>query len=245
MSSARASTVHSRVNQASREAWEDIHDLVIEHCDVMVAAMDALVDFVKDVRTEKAKRAWGAEKRGNEIQMHNLHMLNSIPAVSTPDAHFYRTIVILDMLINDASKTGREIDWLEVEPDRFMLQIAVELNMGTRSLRDGFRQLRKNRAAAVKHARAAQKAEREVERIYRRAEAKLFEPDDMLERLIPGKPYSKAKEQAMQTVLEMMRRREVFRILSKGADHLAWAAAQLRELIAADPPILGIEVRTL
>ena len=245
MSSARASTVQSRLNQASPGAQEDIHDLVIEHCDVMVAAMDALVDFVKDVRTEKAKRAREVEKRGNEIKVHNLHRLNSVPTASTPDAHFYRTIVILDMLINDASKTGREIDWLEVEPDRFMLQIAAELNMGARSLRDGFYQLRKNRAAAVKHSRAAQKVEREVERIYRRAEAKLFEPDDMLEHLIPGKPYSKAKEQAMQAVLEMMRRREIFRILSKGADHLAWAAAQLRNMIATDPPILGIDVRTL
>jgi uncharacterized protein Yka (UPF0111/DUF47 family) len=110
-----------------------------------------------------------------------------------------------------------------------MVEMAVEYLHAATALRDGFHKLSTDPAAADDDADAARKCERNIEKIYRRALAKLFEVDEMIALLDAGEPGSKAK--AMLAVVNMFKRREVYRHLSNGGDRLARAADRLHDIV--------------
>lgn len=207
----------------------DFYGLMNEQCDVLVEAMEALVEYMEDGSEEKALVVRQIEKRGDELKARNVDILNRAFATPMDREDIYRAIITLDMGMNYAKTTTRELEAMGLAPDKFMLEMAVEYKTAAQSLHQGFRKLTENPLQAEEDAKAALKCERNIEKIYRRALAELFNVDEMVKRLEAAEPGSRA--QAMLKVVDMFKHREIYRHLSNGADRLAMAADRLHDII--------------
>ena len=207
----------------------DFYSLMNDQCDVLVEAMEALVEYMEDGSEEKALVVRQIEKRGDELKARNVDILNRAFATPMDREDIYRAIITLDMGMNYAKTTTRELEALGLKPDKFMLEMAIEFKNAAQALRQGFHRLTTTPALAEEDARAARKAERNIEKIYRRALAELFNVEDMVRKLEAGEQGSKA--QAMLMVVDMFKHREIYRHLSNGADRLAWAADRLHDIV--------------
>jgi uncharacterized protein Yka (UPF0111/DUF47 family) len=207
----------------------DFYGLLNDQCDVLVEAMEAFVAYMEDGNEEKAKAVRAIEKHGDELKLRNTDILNRAFATPMDREDIYNAIITLDMGMNYAKTTTREMEALSLDPDPFMLEMAVEYKHAAEALQQGFRKLTTNPVDAEHDAGTVRKAERNIEKIYRRALTTLFDVDEMVKKLDANEQGSKA--QAMFTVVEMFKRREIYRHLSNGADRLARAADRLHDII--------------
>ncbi|MBT5874681.1 MAG: DUF47 domain-containing protein, partial [Candidatus Latescibacteria bacterium] len=83
--------------------------------------------------------------------------------------------------------------------------------------------------AAELEAQAARKAERRAEKVYRRALADLFDEGTYQEQL-DGSP-EQSPSAIMHHVIEIFKRREVYRHLSNAADRVAEAGEALHDIV--------------
>ncbi len=111
--------------------------------------------------------------------------------------------------------------------------MAKHMRVGTKALQKGFKLLKKDPAKAEMSAQVAIKAERNVEKFYRKALAELFNM----------KVYTKATGNdknglcaevevvALEHVMETFKRREIYRHMSNAADRLARTGNTLHDII--------------
>lgn len=207
----------------------DFYRLINDQCDLAVEAMAALVEFMETGNREKADRVRELEKRGDELKARNEAILDK--AFSTPldREDIFRAIVSIDQIVNYAKTTVREMEVLELQPDHYMLEMAVLLKDGTEALRHGFAMLSTKPADAESEAQAARKAERRTEKVYRRAIVELFDAEKLAR--MPSEQVDGAPAGAMLAVIGIFKRREIYRHLSNGADRLAHAGDNLHDIV--------------
>jgi uncharacterized protein Yka (UPF0111/DUF47 family) len=223
----------------------DFFSLINEQCDLAAEVTAELVSFMSSGDREKGLRIRALEKRGDELKARNIDVLNR--AFSTPmdREDLYRAIVTVDHIMNYAKTTVREMDVLQVQPDAYTLEMAEFLHEGTVALQRGFRKLSADPAGAEQDADAARKAERSTEKVYRKALARLLQPDGYLSTLddhqaavsslesllAPLGPHSEPVAVAFAFVVDTFKRREVYRHLSNAADRLARAGEVLHDIV--------------
>jgi len=207
----------------------DFYTLLNEQCDLAVKAMEVFVQFIEDGSADKAREVRAMEKRGDRLKARNLDILNRSFSTPIDREDIYRAIASIDHIVNYAKTTTREIEALKLQPDVYMLELAVGLQGGTYALQRGYRKLSSEPAHAEEDAQAARKAERNAEKVYRRALADLFSPERYLEELQDQETNNSAK--AVTLVVEMFKRREVYRHLSNAADRLARAGEVLHDIV--------------
>lgn len=207
----------------------DFYTLLNEQCDVAVEAMDVFVQFMENGSREKAKEVRALEKRGDQLKARNIDILNRSFSTPMDREDIYRAIASIDHIINYAKTTTREIEVLAVQPDAYMRELAVLLQDGAGALQRGYRKLTGNPAQAEEDAQAARKAERSAEKVYRRALAELFKEEAYVQVLENEETNAKAK--AVALIVEMFKRREVYRHLSNAADRLARAGEILHDIV--------------
>jgi len=168
-----------------------------------------LVEFMETGDVVISQRVRADEHEADRVKASNLGVLSE--AFSTPidreDIH--AAIMTLDDIVNYCKSTVVEMDVLGLQPDKHSLEMAMHLREGTEALARGFGRLGSDPAAAGGDA-AARKAERTVEKAYRRAIVELFQGDDYL---------------------HMFKRRETYRHLSNAADRVSDAAAALDNIV--------------
>jgi len=188
----------------------DFFALLAEQCYYVSDTADLLVDYMGTGDKSVAKKIKRDEHEADLIKVRNLHSLNE--AFSTPidreDIH--RAITTLDDVINYCKSTVNEMDILGVPPDKYTLEMAIHLRDGLNALTDGYKRLKSEPAGAFLDAANARRAERKVEKIYRRALAELFQGDDYL---------------------GMFKHREIYRHLSNAADRMADCANTLHDIV--------------
>ena len=100
-------------------------------------------------------------------------------------------------------------------------------------LQFGFQMLRKNAVQAEEGAEIAHKAERKVEKAYRKALVELFDAEGSMERLNDKDKDSGAVLDArlLQEVMDRLKRREIYRHMSNAADRMARAGNTLHDIV--------------
>jgi hypothetical protein len=207
----------------------DFYGLINEQCDLVCASLDIFVRFMETGDMELGNQVRAKEKEGDELKMRQMGILNNAFATPLDREDIYRAIVAIDEILNYAKTTVREIEALEIKPDNHMAEMARQMRDGTQALRDGFRKLGSNPMEGEEHAAAARKAERNTEKLYRAALAELFRADSQIAAL--NQRAEGAEANAMMHVIEMFKRREVYRHLSNAADRLEHAAGVLHDII--------------
>ena len=209
MSDKQPSMVHRVMSHVFPKA-PDFNGLLSEQAQQVVETVGVLVHFMETADLQAAKRIKKDEHTADTIKVRNLHTLNE--AFSTPydREDIYRAIMDLDEVVNYCKSTVNEMDVLGVNPDAFMHEMAQCLLDGVRALANGFVRLAADPASAAADADVARKAERRVEKLYRKALAALFQGDDFL---------------------NMFKRREIYRHLSNAADRMAHCANTLHDIV--------------
>ena len=169
-----------------------------------------LVEFMETANPELEMEIRKDEHNADTVKAQNMHALNE--AFSTPidREDIYRAITDLDEIVNYCKSTVNEMDILALAPDHFTLEMTKLLKEGVDALAIGFGKLGHNPASAAEDADAGRKAERKVEKLYRKALAELFQGDDYL---------------------HMFKRREIYRHLANAADHMAHCANTLHDIV--------------
>jgi hypothetical protein len=188
----------------------DFFALLAEQCTQVGHSANLLVEYMRTGDPAIGKLIKQDEHAADQIKVRNLHTLNE--AFSTPidREDLYRAITDLDEIVNYCKSTVNEMDALGLRPDAFELEMAERLNEGVAALCAGYSRLKVEPAAAATDADVARKAERRVEKTYRRAIAELFQGDDYI---------------------TMFKRREIYRHLSNAADRMAHCANTLHDIV--------------
>lgn len=188
----------------------DFFTLLTEQCQHVAHTAGLLVEFMESGDPATGQQIRQDEHEADRIKVRNLHTLNE--AFSTPidREDLYRAIIDLDEVVNYCKTTVSEMDVLGLAPDKHCLEMAMHIKLGTDALALGYAKLAKQPASAAEDADSARKAERKVEKAYRRAIAELFQGDDYI---------------------HMFKRREIYRHLSNAADRMANCANTLHDIV--------------
>lgn len=188
----------------------DFFLLLSEQCFQVAHTAGLLIEFMETGDPSVGKQIRQDEHEADRIKVRNLHTLNE--AFSTPidREDIYRAIIDLDEVVNYCKTTVSEMDVLGLVPDKFSLEMALHIKEGVDSLVSGYARLATAPEAAAIDADTARKAERKVEKAYRRAIAALFQGDDYI---------------------TMFKRREIYRHLSNAADRMSNAANTLHDIV--------------
>ena len=188
----------------------DFFRLLTEQCQHVAQTTGRLVEFMETGDSAVGQCIRQDEHEADRVKIHNLHTLNE--AFSTPidREDLYRAIIDLDEIVNYCKTTVSEMEVLGLSPDKHCLEMAMHIKLGTDALVQGYARLAKEPALAAEDADIARKAERRVEKNYRRAIAELFVGDDYI---------------------HMFKRREIYRHLSNAADRVAAAGNTLHDIV--------------
>jgi hypothetical protein len=191
--------------------------------------MEVFVQFMENGDLDLAKQVRALEKRGDELKARNTDILNKSFSTPMDREDIYRAIATIDHIANYAKTTTREIEVLNVTPDKYMLELAVLLKEGAYALQRGYRKLSVSPQQAEDDSQAARKAERSSEKVYRRALGELFREESYLE--ILNNQETDTRAAAVKLVLEIFKRREVYRHMSNASDRLARAGEVLHDIV--------------
>ncbi|MBF0191646.1 MAG: DUF47 family protein [Magnetococcales bacterium] len=207
----------------------DFYGMINDQCDLCSQAMDALVDFMDTGAEDKGLLVRELEKKGDEIKARNMSVLNQAFATPMDREDIYRAVSTIDQILNYAKTTVREMEGLGLRPDQNTREMAQLLREGVDALKRGYQKLGVTPALADQDADAVHKAERSTEKAYRRAIAELFKVDAQLRALDNGEP--RAESAALTHVMEVFKRRELYRHLSNTADKMAEAGDVLHDIV--------------
>ena len=203
-------TIFRRLFERVFPKMPDFLALLTEQCLHVGITAGRLVEFMETGDQNVGQLIRQDEHEADRVKIHNLHTLNE--AFSTPidREDLYRAIIDLDEIVNYCKTTVSEMEVLGLAPDKHCLEMAMHIKLGCDALAQGYSRLSKEPAAAAADADAARKAERRVEKNYRRAIAELFVGDDYI---------------------HMFKRREIYRHLSNAADRMANCANTLHDIV--------------
>ncbi len=223
-----SSSVVARIVDRVFPRMPDFYGLINEQCELICDAMEVFVQFMETGDSKLGERVRAMEKRGDQLKSKQIDTLNRAFATPMDREDIYRAITTNDEILNYAKATVRELEALGIQPDRHMAQIARLISEGTQALRDGYRKLSTAPIEAESDAARARKAERNTEKVYRAALAELFKVDKHLAALDEG--VGRAQSEALLYVIEIFKRRELYRHLSNAADRLEHAAGVLHDI---------------
>jgi uncharacterized protein Yka (UPF0111/DUF47 family) len=221
----------SRVVDRVFPRMPDFYGLINSQCDLVCEAMDVFMQYMETGEPKFGERVRAMEKDGDDLKARNMEVLSRAFATPMDREDIYRAIMTIDEILNYAKTTVREVDALGLTPDEYMADMARLIRDGSQSLRDGYAKLSSSPADADMDAAAARKAERRTEKVYRAALKELFEADDHINALSKKDRPGDAEAKAMAYVIEMFKRRELYRHLSNAADRLEHAGGVLHDIV--------------
>lgn len=226
----------------------DFYQLLNQQCDLVEQGMAALAQYMASGDEQAALRVKTLEHQGDKAKQLNLDALHQAFATPMDREDIYRAIAAIDDILNYAKTTVKEMELLQIKPDEHTLEMAKLMHQGARALKHGFAQLEKQPLAAEADAVEAHKTERMTEKVYRKALAELFDPAHYLQTqtteqrrdaealavLMPtlADEQNQAITPGVGFVLEILKRREIYRHMSNGADRVAFASEVLHDIIA-------------
>lgn len=188
----------------------DFYALLHEQSQQVVHTVGLLVRFMETYDIAVGEQIREDEHAADRVKIRNMHILNE--AFSTPidREDIYRAIATLDEVVNGCKDAVSEMHALELKPDAFTLEMARHLRDGVIALEAGFAKLGTDPAGAATDADVARKAERKVEKLYRKALAALFQGDNYI---------------------HMFKQREIYRHLTNAAERMAHCANTLHDIV--------------
>lgn len=226
----------------------DFHSLLNQQCQLLAEGTAELAAYMQTGDDTHADRVIAIEHEGDAVKESNMNTLHQAFATPFDREDIYRSIVAIDEILNYAKSTIREMRGLQLSPDEHTRAMAAQLHEGALALQRGYQRLAEQPLKAEADAEAAHKTERAVERIYRQALSELFDASHYMATLTPEQQQAADDMEvlmqdlntrelsgvgsAMGFVVEILKRREVYRHMSNAADRVAGAGQVLEDIVA-------------
>ena len=217
----------------------DFYGLINEQCDLAVEAMHLFESFLESADAGIGQKVRDLEHRADDLKKRNIEILNASFSTPMDREDLSDAIVGIDYLINFTKTTVYELHLYKTPPDKCMRRLARQLTVGAEALRNGFALLEKNPADALPFAREANKAERKMKKVYRRGMVVLLNKDKFRAQYSDTSttepsttdPRTDPDELALDFVIYVIKRREIYRHLSHAADRLGRVSELLNDII--------------
>ena len=206
----QANSLLARIFEHVFPKTPDFFTLLHEQSRQVVHTVGLLVHYMETGDDAVGELIKQDEHAADKVKVRNIHTLNE--AFSTPmdREDIYRAITTLDEVVNGCKDAVNEMHALSLTPDAYTLEMAKLLHAGVQSLEAGFGKLGTLPTEAAVDADIARKAERKVEKLYRKALADLFQGEDYI---------------------HMFKRREIYRHLTNAAERMAHCANTLHDIV--------------
>lgn len=207
----------------------DFIGMLGDQCKLAVEVVTTLEDYMQDGDPAKALKVREMEHIGDDLKARNMDALSKAFATPLDREDIYRAITAIDEVTNYCKTTVREMEILQLQPDSNTLAMVRQIREGADALQRGFAKLKDNPNMAEEACDAIRKTERSVEKTYRAALADLFNADKELRMFEAKDPAAAAA--SMARVVEIFKRREIYRHISNTADHMAKAGHILHDIV--------------
>jgi len=229
MSTASKSVVTKLVDRVFPR-MPDFYGMMNDQCDLLVTAMAEFVDYMRTGDPDIGQNiAHVLEKQGDDLKHRNMQSLNTAFATPMDREELFRAIEGIDHILNYAKTTIRLMDTLDVKPDNYTLEMAIHLQNGVEALQAGFHKIATAPAEAEVDTQVVRKAERQIEKTYRKALTELLAADAHHAKL--NEQNAATASDALRCMTDILKRREIYRHLSNGGDRLAHAGQTLHDII--------------
>ena len=189
-------------------------NLITQQATLALEGMDLLKAYLANPAKDLADQLTAQEKEANEARRILIDELNRTFITPFDREDIFALSRAIDDILDYAYSTMTEITILKVEPTEYMVRICSLLRDATFELMKAMEILQDHPAVAAEHAQRAKALENRVETVYREALADMFvETDDV------------------QTLINILKLREVYRHLSNAADRGDEAANFLADII--------------
>ncbi len=209
----------------------DFFSLLNDQCDIMVQAMDALVAYMARGEEESATLVRQLERGGDEVKTRNMAILAKAFATPLDREDIYRAIASIDMILNYAKTTVREMEVLRIIPDSYMLEMTQTLRNGSTALCRGFAKLSIDPLEACEDERIVHLSVYEAENGYRKALTALFDGHTYQHQMLFDCQRESVEAHLMRQTIEMFKHRELYRHLSNLGNHLSIAGTVLYDIM--------------
>lgn len=190
------------------------HDLITKQASLTHEGLELLMQYMKNQEAETASELRMKEKEADEVRRILIDELNRTFVTPFDREDIFALSRTIDDVLDYAYSTVNELHVLKVAPTSFMERIASLLKDAGYELLLAVQRLKKHPAVAIDHAQRAKALENRVENVYREAIADLFSgPEDV------------------HHIVEMLKKREVYRHLSNAADRGDEAANVISDIV--------------
>ncbi len=188
--------------------------LMHQQASLALEGMDLLIEYLNNPAKQLADDLTAKEKEADEARRILIDELNRTFITPFDREDIFALSRAIDDVLDYAYSTMTEIIILKVQPSEFMVRICSLLRDATFEIMKAMEQLQDHPAVAAEHAQRAKALENRVEHVYREALAAMFvETDDV------------------QTLVNILKMREVNRHLSNAADRGDEAANVIADII--------------
>lgn len=187
---------------------------LIKQAEFDVTGLEALVAFMKEPSEENATKVAKAEKEADEVRRILIDDLNHTFVTPFDREDIYALSRAIDDLLDYANSTVDEMMLLKISPDEHLKNMALLLLEAARELHFAMKCIQDHPYVAGDHARRAKSVENRMEDTYRKAIAEIF---------------SESPEPS--NIVQMLKRREVYRHLSNAADRADEAANLISNIV--------------
>ncbi len=189
-------------------------DLLIQQAEYAVEATGMVLTYLEEPNKQRKKETRQVEKQADKVRRQLVKALSDTFVTPIDREDLYALSRDLDDVVDYAYTTTDELVLFKLESNEFMMKIATLIHNGAEELLLAMHCLKDNPHDANDHAMRAKKMETRVEKAYRRALAELFTaPEDLA------------------GMVEILKRREVYRHLSNTADRIDEAADILSDIV--------------
>jgi hypothetical protein len=193
---------------------EVFHSLIEQQAEITFEGLKILEKHLAAPNPESAEQLSQREKEADEVRRILIDELNRTFVTPFDREDIFALSRSIDDVLDYANTTVSEMVVLEVSPTPFMQRIASLLKDAAYEIFLAVQRLRKHPSVAIDHAQRAKALENRVEAVYREAIADLFNSADDVEH-----------------VVEMLKKREVYRHLSNAADRGDEAANVISDIV--------------
>jgi len=193
---------------------EVFQNLIVQQAEITYQGLQLLEKHLSDPKPELAEQLSLKESEADEVRRILIDELNQTFVTPFDREDIFALSRSIDDVLDYAYTTVNEMVILQVVPTPFMQRIASLLKDAAYEIFLAVQRLPKHPKVAIDHAQRAKALENRVEAVYREAIADLFNSADDVEH-----------------VVEMLKKREVYRHLSNAADRGDEAANVISDIV--------------
>ncbi|MBF0181619.1 MAG: hypothetical protein HQM03_16485 [Magnetococcales bacterium] len=220
----------SRLTNRIFPRMPDFYRLIIEECNLADHAATTLEEYVRTGHHSRTLLIARLDQEGERLRQRNLDILKNAFATPMDRVDLYRAFTSTDCILGYAHAITTEMDELHIATNRSIQQMVELLREAVLTLGTGYRKLATDEvAAADQDAQAVIQACKRIETLFREALANLFTGEQYVEHMQARQ--EEAEVQAMHYVLDIFKRREIYRHISDAARDMRAASNILHHIV--------------